>query len=659
MTIKNKQAPTKGNQQRAGTLSVNKDGGVELSFSSTEPYLRYYGYEVLDHSEGAVDLTRLNEIGVLLFNHDTNRVIGKIEKAWIENERGKAIVKFDNDAQSQEIAEKVKNGSLKGVSVGYMVNDWEVKEAPEGEEDEEDTWIAKSWTPYEISIVSVPADPTVGVGRSLEETNKDPAPSKNKAPGAEIEKKSVIIENTKNQKEISIMDEKENQVQKEQKSTNRVDERSIIENERARIAEITAMCRDFDVDAETFIKEGTSVDNARAAVMEQLKARKAPIVTSIKDEQDNFRAAAIDSLIMRSGGQVDNAAKGAQELRAFNLRDLAIEALARDPMESRSKDQLRRLTPDQLYNEVQRSYYNPTALFPAILDSAIKKNIVDLYQKAPTTFQKWTTKGSLSDFKVTPEHNYIVGGGSFEKVTENGELKQNKPNTEILPTRKLDTYGAQFTMTRQAFVNDDIGFLSRIPGIYAVAAKRKINQQCYEMLFNNATIYDGKKLFDTAHNNVAATAGAPSLKTINALMLKLQAQKDPFGEALNITPRTLILPVGYGLDVATLLHSASITTPDSQNTGYNPLKDQGLVFVEDATLNGLAGAGACPWFLVADPTSAKSIQVDYYNGVEAPTIRRSEQPGTLGIVWDIYLDWGITAVDFRGIAKNAGEKIAL
>lgn len=656
MTIKNKQAPTKGNQQRAGTLSVNKDGGVELSFSSTEPYLRYYGYEVLDHSEGAVDLTRLNEIGVLLFNHDTNRVIGKIEKAWIENERGKAIVKFDNDAQSQEIAEKVKNGSLKGVSVGYMVNEWEVKEAPEGEED---TWIAKSWTPYEISIVSVPADPTVGVGRSLEETNKDPAPSENKAPGAEIEKKSVIIENTKNQKEISIMDGKENQVQQEQKSTNRVDERSIIENERARIAEITAMCRDFDVDAETFIKEGTSVDNARAAVMEQLKARKAPIVTSIKDEQDNFRAAAIDSLIMRSGGQVDNAAKGAQELRAFNLRDLAIEALARDPMESRSKDQLRRLTPDQLYNEVQRSYYNPTALFPAILDSAIKKNIVDLYQKAPTTFQKWTTKGSLSDFKVTPEHNYIVGGGSFEKVTENGELKQNKPNTEILPTRKLDTYGAQFTMTRQAFVNDDIGFLSRIPGIYAVAAKRKINQQCYEMLFNNATIYDGKKLFDTAHNNVAATAGAPSLKTINALMLKLQAQKDPFGEALNITPRTLILPVGYGLDVATLLHSASITTPDSQNTGYNPLKDQGLVFVEDATLNGLAGAGACPWFLVADPTSAKSIQVDYYNGVEAPTIRRSEQPGTLGIVWDIYLDWGITAVDFRGIAKNAGEKIAL
>lgn len=113
------------------------------------------------------------------------------------------------------------------------------------------------------------------------------------------------------------------------------------------------------------------------------------------------------------------------------------------------------------------------------------------------------------------------------------------------------------------------------------------------------------------------------------------------------------------MDVATLLHSASITTPDSQNTGYNPLKDQGLVFVEDATLNGLAGAGACPWFLVADPTSAKSIQVDYYNGVEAPTIRRSEQPGTLGIVWDIYLDWGITVVDYRGIAKNAGEKITL
>ena len=57
-------------------------------------------------------------------------------------------------------------------------------------------------------------------------------------------------------------------------------------------------------------------------------------------------------------------------------------------------------------------------------------------------------------------------------------------------------------------------------------------------------------------------------------------------------------------------------------------------------------------------TSAKSIKVDYLNGQETPTIRRSEQAGQLGFVWDIYLDWGVTVVDYRGIAKNPGVVIS-
>lgn len=651
--------PVAGNYSREGSLKVAENGQeVELSFSSTEPYRRYYGYEVLSHDEGAVDLSRLNEIGVLLFNHDRDKVIGKIKKAWIEDQRGKALVEFDHDEKSMCIFEKVQSGTLKGVSVGYSVTEWERQDAP-GDEDtgDDETWIAKKWTPFEVSIVSIPADPTVGVGRSMEQPPEVPHGTYEEKTenNAAIFEKSATIEKNQTPKEISNMEN----LNEKASAAPQIDERALIEGERSRIETITSMCRDFDINPDEFIKNGASVDNARAAIMDQLKARKAPVATVTRDETDNFRAAAVDSLVMRAGGHVDNAAKGSQELRGFNLRDLAIEALARDPQESRSADQLRRMTPDQLFNEVQRSYFSPTALFPSILDAAIKKNIVEIYQKAPTTFEAWTSKGSVSDFKATPEHNYIVGGGSFEKVAENGELKQSRPSDELLPTRKIDTYGAQFTMTRQAFVNDDIGFLSKVPGIYAAAAKRKINRQCYELLFNNDKIYDGKTLFHADHGNLVTTGAAPSLAAINALMLKLQAQKDPFGEALNITPRTLILPVGYGFEIDTLLHSASITTSEINNTGYNPLANKGLTYVEDATLNALAGTNACPWFLVADALSAKSIQVDYLNGNEAPTIRRAERPGQLGIVWDIYLDWGITAIDFRGIAKNAGAKISL
>ena len=62
-----------------------KERTFRLSFSSEEPYERWFGPEILDHSDGAVDLTRLNEIGVLLYNHNRDAVIGKIERAWIEN----------------------------------------------------------------------------------------------------------------------------------------------------------------------------------------------------------------------------------------------------------------------------------------------------------------------------------------------------------------------------------------------------------------------------------------------------------------------------------------------------------------------------------------------------------------------------------------------
>lgn len=143
----------------------------ELSFSSEEPYKRFFGTEILDHSPGAVDLTRLNEIGVLLFNHDRDEVLGRIERAWLEGDRGKAVVVFDSDDAAETIYQKVKSGTLKGVSVGYRVKTWEHVTAGEISSSGKFTGpcdVAISWEPFEISIVSVPADPTVGVGRELE-----------------------------------------------------------------------------------------------------------------------------------------------------------------------------------------------------------------------------------------------------------------------------------------------------------------------------------------------------------------------------------------------------------------------------------------------------------------------------------------------------------
>lgn len=169
---------------KAAIRALEGDGNerrFELSFSSEEPYERWFGMEILSHAEGAVDMTRLNEIGVLLFNHDTDRVLGRVERAWVDSKRGKAEVVFDDDDFAETIYQKVKSGTLKGVSVRYTVDSWEEVAAGKTSSDgfAGPCDIARRWTPLEISIVSVPADATVGVGRS-----KTTAQSKPRSLGA-------------------------------------------------------------------------------------------------------------------------------------------------------------------------------------------------------------------------------------------------------------------------------------------------------------------------------------------------------------------------------------------------------------------------------------------------------------------------------------------
>ena len=319
------------------------------------------------------------------------------------------------------------------------------------------------------------------------------------------------------------------------------------------------------------------------------------------------------------------------------------------------------MSKDDLWNEACRQFFNPTAAFPAILDNAIRKNIVQMYQEIPTTFQLWTTKGSVSDFKPTKDHSYLAGGaGEFLRVGENGELKADTPKTELLPQRQIDTFGRQFSMTRQAFINDDVGFITEMPGLYAMSAKRTINKQVYKILIDNPAIFDGVSLFDNAHNNLIASGAAPSIDTLQAAMLKLLHQKDPFGDSIMVEPKYVIVPVGYGFKMSQILETAMIDVTGIGSHTANALYQyrNKLQVIEEGALNVLAGDGkAIPWFVAGDQRYAKSLQVDYLNGQETPTIRRSEVPGRLGFVWDIWLDWGITAVDFRGIAKNPGTTI--
>lgn len=426
--------------------------------------------------------------------------------------------------------------------------------------------------------------------------------------------------------------------------------------ERQRVGDITALCRQAGMDPTEYISNGSDINAVRQAAVEYLIAHGTPVGSRMNNsEADNFRQAATDAMLMRAGIDVQDPARGAEEMRGFSLRDMAIECLARSGEGTTTS--LLRMSKDELFGALSRQFFNPTAAFPAILDNAIKKNIVHQYQATPTTFQLWTNKGSVTDFKPTKDHSYLAGGaGEFLRVGEGGELKADKPQTELLPQRQIDTYGRQFSMSRQAFINDDIGFITEIPSLYAASAKRTINKQVYKILVNNPAIFDGVALFDDAHSNLIGTGAAPSVDTLQAIMLKLLSQKDPFGDSIMIEPEYVIVPVGYGFKLSQILETAMIDVTGIGSHTANALYNyrNKLKVVEEGALNVLASGSAIPWFVVGNKNYAKSLQVDYLNGQETPTIRRSEVPGQLGFVWDIWLDWGITAVDFRGIAKNPG-----
>ena len=181
--VPEKQAPETGiTQQRTIDISLRvvdeEKRTVELSFSSEQPYNRWFGAEILSHDESAVDLQRLLDVGTVLFSHGRDSKFGRmpvalIEKAWIDTEKRKAkgLVNFDDDEDSEKVFKKVKKGLLKGVSVGYAVSSWEEVAAGKTSSNGRFTgpcYIALKWEPLEISIEPTPADPSVGVGRSVE-----------------------------------------------------------------------------------------------------------------------------------------------------------------------------------------------------------------------------------------------------------------------------------------------------------------------------------------------------------------------------------------------------------------------------------------------------------------------------------------------------------
>jgi len=228
---------------------------IPLSFSSEEPVERWFGNEILSHEKSAVDLGRLNDGGALLVDHNPSDHVGVIEEASIDGDKvGRAIVRFGQSARAQEIFQDVLDGIRSKISVGYRIHEML-------EDRNTDTFTATRWQPHEISFVSIPADASVGVGRSQRDDSE--------------KFETTILSETIIPTEERTMETEEQKVARLAKeATER--EAAIVQtrkDELARTNEIRALGKEHgqETTADAAIASGASIDEYRVDVLNCLR----------------------------------------------------------------------------------------------------------------------------------------------------------------------------------------------------------------------------------------------------------------------------------------------------------------------------------------------------------------------------------------------------
>lgn len=159
---------------RAGSVDA-ETREVEFSFSSEEPYERWWGVEILGHDRGECDLSWMSSgRAPYLKDHRTNLQIGVVSRAWLDTARrqNRCVARFGRTALAEEEMREVQDGIRLNVSVGYEIIELELIKR----EGDVSTYRVTSWRALEVSNVSIPADMTVGHGRMV--TDSDPSPAR-------------------------------------------------------------------------------------------------------------------------------------------------------------------------------------------------------------------------------------------------------------------------------------------------------------------------------------------------------------------------------------------------------------------------------------------------------------------------------------------------
>lgn len=664
--------------------SLNEESRtVDVVFASPTPVLRYswyreeYYHEVLDMS--GANLSRSGDRGLpVLDNHSAwgkvgEIVIGRAENIRQEKDTWVATVRFSQREEVQPLINDVRDGIITDISFGYSVDKIERMEKKEG--DEYRTYYVRKWTPNEISFVSIPADPRAGVrsadgedtGFDLMEmySRQNPTPEdktkqtnngqimKREQIIAMLAKRGITVDETISDEALQA--ELERALNPEGADPKAVN--AAIEAERKRSADIMSAVRSAKLPndfAEKLIADGKSIDEARAAIIEEFAkedpnkgTRSQHIEVGSDRGAEMRRSAAEAALVMREAPELvrgdkapynQDVMKEAQKFRGMTLLDMAKDSLVRGGVDVEGLDKMA---------IVGRAFTSSSSDFPVLLEGANRTVLLNSYEAQADTWRRFCAVGSVSDFR---EHKRLRMGTftDLDKVQENGEFKNKKITDADFEKVSVNTKGNIINVSRKMIINDDLGAFLKLAGMLGRAAARSIENDVYALLASNPTLSDGVALFHANHGNIA-TAAAPTVAVLDAMRQLMAKQKDKdSNDFLDIRPALVLAPMSLGGALKVLNGSQY----DHTDTGImnKPNIVAGLFsdVIDTPRLTGNA------YYMFADPSQEPVLEVNFLNGEQSPYME-SEQGFTVdGMQWKIRLDYGVGAVGYRGVIKNAG-----
>jgi len=619
----------------------------------------------------AVDLTRLNSGAPLLAMHNgwsLGSQLGVVERAWIEGGEGLARVRFpksEDDPDADKIFRKIKDKIIRNVSVGYRIR----KVERERGGDDIVVWRVVDWEPFEISIVSVPADtgagirsdtpetyPVIFINRAAPDLTKEPSKMDGQNPAQTDADKTRattgqhshgVADNPNGAHQHTIFSQTESRAAPPAAPA-ATQERSWSVTD---ISRLTARAEAFGLDASAAVDvmaSARSLDEATDALQERAAAKGTPRQTAqsrvITDEGDTKRRAIENAVLHRASPSTVQLTEPARDYRGMSLLEMG-----RTYVEDVHNIRLRGLSKMELATVLlgldTRAGMMSTSDFPKLLGNVASARLRDTYGETVQTWKPFCRQSNAPDFK---ERSIVMMAGmpEFQRVREGGEYTYAKLS-ESSEKYALATYGRMIAITRQTLINDDLGAFDRLPTLFGRGAANLESDLVWSILLDNPKMGDGKTLFHADHGNEQA-ADDITEAAIEKMDISMGAQTGADGKPLNIRPKFIAVSRKHKVQAQKLLAAVTAAKTGDVNVYQNAFN----LIVEDRLYKT---AGACPWFTIADPATWDTIEYGYLEGEQGLYTEERVGFDVDGIEIKARLDFAAKAIDFRGFQKNPGK----